>query len=244
MSDLAELGERITQRRVAANHELQFGVRCSKLSHQGADMCHDSRYFSHIGLGEHHSDVDACCAPVTVGQAIDDEGLGKSNRLDPGECFRTEFGIGINQLLHDQVVAIGLAVLIVGQRVDTGRERGLPSSLGKRRHCRQGLGGKQVSFPRLYRDQQIIVLGIDVLQCLERRELRVLLAEENAVISRERKKSPTACQQNGDNDRQASDQPAAAHDPLPIGDDIIVVDYLPPRQPTFAISRLSSPESL
>lgn len=99
-----------------------------------------------------------------------------------------------DEILDQQVVSVGGGVLEIGDRIDPERAGDLPGAGGK-------FGDRLETFTREYvpvgwqqHNEDVIALGVDVLQILERLELRVALTEKDTVVVGKLKESAAAGQ--------------------------------------------------
>ena len=108
-------------------------------------------------------------------------------------------------------------MLEVGNRVDAGGKGDLPRLFRQVLYCGEHRSGKDLAAGGRQDEQDVVVLTIDVLQFIKGLELRVILAEEHAVVGIEPQKSSAAGggghQQHGDQ----HDEPAPADHPPAIG---------------------------
>ena len=121
-----------------------------------------------------------------------------------------------HQVVDDQVVTLGPGMLVIGQRVDTQRIRYLPRLRGQLCHGPQRLRCKDVAILRRQHKQDIVGLGIGILQLLECKQLRIVITEKYAVIGLERQKAPATGRQRNQQHGRQHDYIAPANHPFSI----------------------------
>ena len=168
-------------------------------------------------FGKMQGDVDAGDVPGGRYEAVDQQRLVQGDVPDFLQGLgRLRRGVG-HQVGHEQVVLHGASVLEVGDRVDTDGKGNLPRLLRQVLHRSQHRGGEDLAAFGGQDEQDVVVLAVDVLQFVEGLELRVVLAEEHAVIGIEPQETPAAGggghQQHGDQD----DGPTPADDSPAVG---------------------------
>ena len=87
----------------------------------------------------------------------------------------------LDQRSDGEVVFDGLAVVVVGQRVDADGVRRLPGGLRQRLHQAECLAGEDRGAGG-YGDQRRVGLGVGLLQRVVGEQLRVVLVEQHAVV--------------------------------------------------------------
>ena len=177
-------------------------------------------HFRHLGdafAGKVQRHVDAGHVRGRRNEPVDQQGLVQGDL--PGllqDVGRLRRGVG-HQVGHEQVVALGAGMLEVGHRIDAGGKGDLPRLLRQPLYCGEHRGGKDLAAGGRQDEQDVVVLAIDVLQFIEGFELRVVLAEEHAVVGIEPQEAPAA---GGGGHQQHGDQhnkPAPADHPPAIG---------------------------
>ena len=213
----ARLGEGVVEHGEAGDINLDVGKRGVYFAGQAPGVGGHLRHLGDALSGQVQRHVDAGHVRRRGNEAVDQQGFVQGNL--PGfqqGLGRLCGGVG-HQVGHEQVVALGAGVLEVGDRVDTDGIGNLPRLLRQALDGGQHLGGKDLAAGRRQDEQDVVVLAVDVLQFLEGLELRVVLAEEHAVVGIEPQKAPAAGggghQQHGDQ----HDEPAPANHPPAIG---------------------------
>jgi hypothetical protein len=150
-------------------------------------------------------------------QAIHQRRFVERDLLDPGQPGLAQVLGALHQSCHGQVVAFGLGVLEVGDRVDPDGMGDLPGLLGQLLDDAQSFASEDLFVPGLEDEQDVVGLGVGVLQGLEGVELGVILAKKHPVVGSGLEMPHARCggesrQQPGDHDR-----PAPADDPSAIG---------------------------
>ena len=171
----------------------------------------DVRDFNHLlvrVVRQHEVDDHRGHAPVPGHQAPGDIGIAQRDGPDALKGGRVH-GQGIlHQRRHHQVVAVRLAVTVVGQRRDPTRIRQLPDRLGQRLDRIQRSGLEHRALLHGHRDQQVVGLRVGGLQRIEGHELGVVIAEQDAVVVGDREKLRTGRHRKHDQGGQAHDPPA------------------------------------
>ena len=117
-----------------------------------------------LGLArELERDVDARDVALVRDEATGQEGLGQSDAPVLGQVLPSRRRGVEHQVLHQEVVFVGLGVLVVGQGVDSQHVGKLPRLRRQLLHRRQRLPGEDVAVLWSQRDQDVVVLGVDVL---------------------------------------------------------------------------------
>jgi hypothetical protein len=192
---------------------VSWGCR-AQLIREPTRFGHHERHLVLALLGRVEGDVDRGRAGIGRDQAIDQQRLAQRRGPDPLERLRREPDAFRHQVFDDQLVTQGVGVLEVGDRIDAGRERQLPGGVGEspERLEHRRLEHHAVIGPD--HEQQVVGLGIGVLQRLERGELGVVAAEEDPVVGRELEEAHAGRAAGCEQKRQRQDQPAPAQDPV------------------------------
>ena len=93
--------------------------------------------------------------------------------------------VGIYQVAHIQVVAIGGRVLEVGQRVDAPRVRCPPGGVGEPDRGRERIKRRRVAIVGNDQERDVLALPVGILKRLQCQELRIVFIEEDAVVGGE-----------------------------------------------------------
>jgi hypothetical protein len=144
-------------------------------------------------------------------------GFRERDLADPRKTGVIEGG-GVFDQIHDfEVVADGLGVLVVGKRVDPRRIGDLPALLRDPDYGGQGLPVEDGARIGRQKEDDAVVLSVDVLHRLEREELRVVRGEFVAVV-RAGYGVARAVSGGGDADKNQRDHnPAPAQDGVGVG---------------------------
>ena len=162
-----------------------------------------------------HGDVDAADRAVGGDEACRETRLGEGGGADPGAFGGVCADRLVHQIPHHQIVPVGGGVLEVGEGVDAGRVRRLPGALGEPGDGFERAGRGGVAIVRDDGEEDVVVPGVGVLQRLEREELRIVLAEEHAVVRREFEEPPAARGNRDQDQGGGDDRPPRRDDPLP-----------------------------
>ena len=101
-------------------------------------------------------------------------------------------------------------MVVVGQRIGPGRKRRFPRSLGQGFKSNQGLAGKHRALARGDGYQRRIGCAIDVLESVERCQLRIVGVEQAAVVVGDADEPGPGGQRKHQKAGEPDDQPSAA----------------------------------
>ena len=123
-----------------------------------------------------------------------------------------------DQIGHHQIIFVGARVLEVGYRVNADGVGDLPRVGGQFLDQRHRAVREHLALLGREDEQNIVVLGVDVLQLLERGELRVVLAEEGAVIGVDPQVLTSVAQGHSEDHAQKENGLTPANDPFGVVD--------------------------
>ena len=184
--------------------------RCSACARDGSGEFGDLGHRGHlVPLGHFDGNVHDADVAVQGHHAAADAWIGQGD----GPDLRPRFGIveyqRIDQVPHEEVVAVGGCVLKIGDRIDTPRIRRLPGLFGQpdgsgKRGLRCG-----VTVVRNDEEDDVLVLSVGVLQLFQCQKLRVVFIEEDAVVGGEIEQRDAGGGGRNPGQRSQDDQPAA-----------------------------------
>ena len=151
--------------------------------------------------------------PAVFGQHAADELNGiVRDFLDPVQVGVAQGRGVLHQRADDQIIAQGLAVAVVGQRVNAARIGRLPGLFGQPLYHAEGLAGKYGALPGRHGDERRIRRRVGVLKGVVGDELRVVLAEQNPMVVGNRNEPPAGRHRQHDQRGAGNYQPAVAQE--------------------------------
>ena len=111
------------------------------------------------------------------------------------------------------MVAVRPGVLEIGHRVDPDRVRNPPGRIGQLLDRAEGFGGKDGPIARLQDEEDVVVLGVNVLHFLEGPKLGIVLTKKVAIAVFESDEAGAAGHGQSDEKRDRKNRPAPADHP-------------------------------
>ena len=128
--------------------------------------------------------------------------------LDLGELVGAEVGATDYQIADYQVVFFGDGVLEVADRIDAERVGQEPGFGGELFNCRQDFGAEGVARIGDDGEEDVVDFGVGALYGLECEQLRVVFAEEDAVVIIKGEEAHAAAGDQGQQHAEDEQRPA------------------------------------